>query len=540
MDNYRLKIIEDMKKIVIAAMALGMILPAAAQDTYESGRLLDQDLNGTARYVGMGGAMEALGADISTISTNPAGLGLIRHSQVSASFGFVSQKDVQKFDNLGKTNMSFDQAGFVYNVDFEDPYLNFAFNYHKSRNFDQILNVADHQLRNASLNGLTYSKYMNGKYRLEHDKNGFWGSASDGYRAYTYNQFDDLNVNGLYMGGVDDQGTYMVYNDADMYNFDRAHRGWINNFDFSISGSQSDRLYWGVTVGLKDVNYKGYSEYAERLNRLDEDGSVVDAGVVVYGDDRHIKGTGFDVTAGIIVRPIENSPFRVGLSVATPTFYDLTSENYTELCNRTVYADDPQNGDMFSVAEKYDFKYYTPWKFGVSLGHTIGQTLALGLSYQYTDYGATRNRVKDGYDAYGDEESYTDEPMKRNAEQVFKGVSTLKAGIEIKPVPVLAIRLGYNYVSAAYDENGYRDMSINSLGAMYASTADYVNWKDTNRFTCGLGFWAGRMNIDLAYQYSVTNGVFHPFQAYDKSNVISTADVSNKRHQLLMTLGYTF
>ena len=195
---------------------------------------------------------------------------------------------------------------------------------------------------------------------------------------------------------------------------------------------------------------------------------------------------------------------------------------------------------MFSVAEKYDFKYYTPWKFGVSLGHTIGQTLALGLSYQYTDYGATRNRVKDGYDAYGDEESYTDEPMKRNAEQVFKGVSTLKAGIEIKPVPVLAIRLGYNYVSAAYDENGYRDMSINSLGAMYASTADYVNWKDTNRFTCGLGFWAGRMNIDLAYQYSVTNGVFHPFQAYDKSNVISTADVSNKRHQLLMTLGYTF
>ena len=48
-------------------------MPAAAQDTYESARLLGSDLNGTARYVGMGGAMEALGADISTISTNPAG-----------------------------------------------------------------------------------------------------------------------------------------------------------------------------------------------------------------------------------------------------------------------------------------------------------------------------------------------------------------------------------------------------------------------------------------------------------------------------------
>ena len=64
-----------MKKIVFAAMAWAMFLPAVAQDTYESARLLGEDLNGTARYVGMGGAMEALGADISTIGTNPAGVG---------------------------------------------------------------------------------------------------------------------------------------------------------------------------------------------------------------------------------------------------------------------------------------------------------------------------------------------------------------------------------------------------------------------------------------------------------------------------------
>jgi hypothetical protein len=51
---------------------------------------------------------------------------------------------------------------------------------------------------------------------------------------------------------------------------------------------------------------------------------------------------------------------------------------------------------------------------------------------------------------------------------------------------------------------------------------------------------AGKMNIDLAYQYNVTNGVFHPFQQYEKNSIVSTADVSNKRHQLLLTLGYTF
>ena len=535
----------DMKKIVLAAMALAMVLPAAAQDTYESGRLLGEDLNGTARYVGMGGAMEALGADISTIGTNPAGIGLFRHAQVSASFGLVSQQEAQKFDGLGKTNMSFDQAGFVYPIytgDFDDEsYVNFAFNYHKSRNFDQILNVADHALRNASLNGLTHQKYMNRSYELVYTNNtGYVGRARDGLRAYTYNQFDDLNVNGLYMGGYDEIGTYMNYNDAEMYNFDRAHRGWISDFDFNLSGNAANsRIYWGFTIGVHTVNYKGYSEYAERLTYLDDNNNVCDAGVVAYGDDRRIKGTGFDLTAGIIARPIEESPFRIGLSIATPTFYDLKTENYTDLYNNTVYKVDP-DGDLFSVAEVYEFKYYTPWKFNVSLGHTFGQNLALGLSYEYSDYGAARNRVKDGYDYYDEDNSYTDEPMKRNAEQVLKGVSTLKVGAEFKPVPELAVRLGYNYVSAAYDEQGYRDATLNSIGAMYASTADYVNWKGTNRLTCGLGVKVGQMNIDLAYQYSVTDGVFHPFQNYDPSNYISTADVTNKRHQMLLTLGYTF
>ncbi|MCR5471433.1 MAG: hemin receptor, partial [Prevotella sp.] len=105
-----------MKKIVFTAIAMAVFLPAIAQDTYESARLLGNDLNGTARYVGMGGAMEALGADISTISTNPAGIGLFRHSTASISLGLVSQQDAVKFDGLNKTNMSFDQVGIVYSA----------------------------------------------------------------------------------------------------------------------------------------------------------------------------------------------------------------------------------------------------------------------------------------------------------------------------------------------------------------------------------------------------------------------------------------
>lgn len=517
-----------MKKIVLAVLALATVLPAAAQDTYESARLLGSDLNGTARYVGMGGAMEALGADISTISTNPAGMGLFRHSTASLSFGLQSQQDAQKFDGLNKTVMSFDQIGFVYACRISPTsFVNFGFNYHKSRNFDQILSAAN-SLRNCSQNGLTYYKGEKGLYEFDFNKNGDmigWEPRSD-YRSQIFSQADYLNANTL-MLDPDDKNVY--YNDASGYTFDKAHRGWIADYDFNISGNSNDRFYWGITIGVKDVRYKAYSEYGEAL--VDSKGSC---GSVSIGDQRKITGSGYDIKAGVIFRPVETSPFRIGLSISTPTWYNLTSSNSTYMLNNTPYG----SWDDGRSEESYDFRYYTPWKFGASIGHTIGTSVALGVSYEYSDYGASKNRIIDGYDYYDNANTSTDELMKRNTEQSLKGVHTLKAGLEFKPAPALAIRIGANYVSAAYDKNGVRDMTIDSPGVMYASTTDYTNWKDTYRLTCGLGYKTGGFNVDLAYQYNATNGEFHPFQQYEGS--VSTTDVSNKRHQVLLTLGYTF
>ena len=528
-----------MKKLFFATIATLAMMPAIAQDTYESARLIGGDLNGTARYVGMGGALEALGADISTIGTNPAGVGLFRRSSVNISFGAVSQQGATKFDNLSKTNMSFDQVGFVYSSRMdEDSYINFAFNLHKSRNFDQILSAAN-RLGGISQNGLTYHKATKGNahtggYTLDFNNQdeviGYENETSD-WRAQTYSQSDYLNANMLLLH-PDDQNFY--WTGADSYGFDRAHRGYIYDYDFNLSGNANNRVYWGLTFGVRDAHYKGYSEYIEGL--VDADGH--DAGTVVVGDERRIKGYGFNVKAGVIVRPIEESAFRVGLTVATPTWYDLTSENTTEMLNNSHYGSWKEG----TTSESYDFKFFTPWQFGVSLGHTIGSMLALGASYEYADYGASKNRIKDGYDYYGDEDSFTDELMKRNAEYSLKGVSTIKLGAELKPVPELAVRLGYNYVTAAYDKNGVRDMMIDSPGVMYASTTDYTNWGDTHRITSGLGFKAGKMNIDLAYQYSMTKGDFHPLQDYQNvgSSYNGVTSVDFKRHQLLLTLGYTF
>ena len=245
------------------------------------------------------------------------------------------------------------------------------------------------------------------------------------------------------------------------------------------------------------------------------------------------------MTAGIIFRPAAESPFRIGLSVSTPTWYDLSTSNDTYILNNTS---NPYGYDQGKSNQNYDFKFYTPWKFGLSLGHTIGTQVALGFGYEFSDYTSSTNRVNKGdtywYDNYGYSPSYTDELMKRNTDQSLKGVHTIRVGAEFKPVTEFAIRLGYNYVSSPYEENGVRDAKLESPGVSYSSTTDYVNWKDTHRITCGVGYKVGGMNIDLAYQYNMTKGDFHPFQPYAGNTGVK--DVKFNRHQLLLTLGYTF
>ena len=92
-----------------------------------------------------------------------------------------------------------------------------------------------------------------------------------------------------------------------------------------------------------------------------------------------------------------------------------------------------------------------------------------------------------------------------------------------------------------YNKNAVKDGWLDSYGVSYASSTDYTNWKDTYRITAGIGYRIDKFSIDLAYQYSQTNGTFRPFSdVLDATNTADAVDVSNKRHQMLLSLGYTF
>lgn len=543
-----------MKKIFFSACLLSLFMAHAhAQETYENTKLIDNDLNGTARYVGMGGAMEALGADISVINSNPAGIGLFRRSSGSVSFGLVSQDGASSFKYGNKTNASFDQAGFVYSLrDGRRTFINFGFNYHKSKNFDYILNAAS-GLNGASQHKLSYMKALANENNLDKTSSGWRGKFS-----YT-SQLDNLYYNTLMMTSSDG----FFYNDASRYEFGRAETGYIGEYDFNTSVNVNDRVYLGVTVGIHDVHYTGHSLYSEALVNLNNQ----TAGDITVNDERRITGTGYNASFGIIFRPVDASPFRIGLSVTTPTWYDLKTSNYTYLINNTkADGGGKLQGDYpnYTTGESYEFKLFTPWKFGVSLGHTVGNYLALGASYEYADYSRLDTRVNDGYDVdyWGDvyEHSSSDEPMNRHTRETLKAVSTLKIGAEAKVMPNLAVRAGYNYVSPMFKKEGYKDGNIDSYGSNYSSATDYTNWEATNRYTVGVGYTLGKMSFDLAYQYAQTNGKFHPFadsyldytypgqdsngndvtMTESLDNYANAVKVSNKRNQLLLTLTYRF
>lgn len=525
-------------------------LPVAAQETYENANLTSTDLNGTARYVGMGGAMEALGADVSTIGSNPAGIGLFRRSQLSVSGGLLMQSNGKEYGDGKKTNASFDQIGFVYTTRASrGSNLNFGFNYTKGKNFDFLLNASG-KLGNGSQNNQSYLKHVLGSenyggFDVRKKDDAYIGFASPqaNFVSWTWNQLDYLYFNTL----LPDATTAGKFNNylADSYTFDKASTGYVGNYDFNISGSIQDQFYLGLTFGLKDVHYDSESRYNERLSNGVGDVSVLDI--------RRITGTGFDITAGIIVRPIASSPFRIGAYVKTPTWYDLTTSNVTRIDRNTNTGG---KNDWGKVPNSYDYKLWTPWKFGLSLGHTVGNYLALGLTYEFEDHSTLDSRINDGgyyNDYYGTyyETSSADKSMNKHTKQALKGVSTLKMGAEYKPTSNLALRLGYNYISPKYNKDAQKDPTIVSPGSAYSSSTDFVNWDSTNRFTFGIGYQINKFNVDLAYQYSIQKGTFYPFSTMNfsihdtatgnttsYSNQAVGAKVDNNRGQLLLTVGY--
>lgn len=548
-----------MKKRLFSIGMLAMAAVAAvAQTQYDAARFSGSELNGTARFVGMGGAMSALGADISVIGTNPAGIGLFRSHDLSLSFGF--NKNVTN-SNLGgtevkdeRTRASFDQLGFVYSTKIGNKtdlrYFNIGFNYHKMANFNRQFSSR------GNLNGSSLSWQMQdmmlgtGAYQNQASYDALL-DAENPYTSSAYYGTPFLGSMGVRTGLVDDvtgnDGSFgmMGWNGASGDYYSREEGG-INAYDINLSFNVQDRFYFGATLGVYDVNYSRYSSYYETV--LDDKGN--DNGSFQLNNWFTTDGAGLDLKLGVIVRPMEYSPFRIGFAVHTPIWYSL-NDRYTATLGTDILAFPEKYtenlSDYYAPDASYLLEYQlaTPWKFNVSMGTTFSNVLAVDAEYEFANYAKARYKDAGGYDlaaANGAVDKY------------LKNVHTFRIGMEAKFTPQFSFRAGYNYVTSPIADNSARyvpNLSTNKADYIWfdetRTDPEYHNLKARNTLTLGLGYRGKFMYADVAYKYDFYKSDFYMFDDYrfsnDGNSIVSrnsAAAVNHDRHQLLLTLGVKF
>ncbi|MDR0894816.1 MAG: TonB-dependent receptor [Prevotellaceae bacterium] len=539
-----------MKKIITTALTAFIVLNAGAQTIYDGTLFSNKDLNGTARFVAMGGAMGALGGDLSTIGTNPAGIGIYRSNDVAFTLDLnnLSTKSSYEGNSFSRESnkLFFGNAGFVFANKIGNEtslrYVNFAFNYQRIKSFNR-------EMRSAGSLGIfyddnNYPHYLSQTMVMRNNADGLnqdtWGDnpfmledvgwlSALGYESWLI----DWGTDNLYSSVAEGTSPYMN-------EFFSRERGGINQYDFNVSFNFSDRVYWGVTVGAYDLNYDKYTLYDESFYD-DNTGNPYGDGYSLESRN-NVSGTGIDVKMGLILRPFEYSPFRIGLAVHTPTFYKLTwktsavliSDLYTDnhgnptdnTFQRTIDTYDYTNGKDMAM----EYQLHTPWTYNVSLGYTIGSSLALGAEYEYKDYASTRL-----YHPDGTEMAEENDQMRNGG---MKGVNTFRAGIEYKPIPQFAFRAGYTYSGAAFEKYAVKALPINSI----YTDSDFSNSQELSNYTFGIGYKGKGFYADLTYKYSTQKSEFYPFAYYESGTWYSPAatHVTDNRSQVLLTLGYRF
>ena len=463
------------------AIVMAICSVLSAQTTFDAAKLYDEELNGTARYVGMGGAMSALGSDVSVISHNPAGIGTYRSSDLNTSISFfgssvnidplvtkfspglVNNKTYYSHNNKTDLILSFDNLSIVFSgYDQGDSYMNFGFSYRKLNNISRSLDY--------------YDSYP--------DEDGY-----EVWREYVDNQ-----------------------------------RNTINSYDFNLSCNFSDLLYTGVTFGILSTKTESeghfYDFYGENMHPDYPDGldyTVVDKW-------NYAEGKGFNMALGLIVRPV--SALRLGLSFKTPTWFKQKLE-YEDF----LYADrgedkKDENGNVNSYYDSQDYKFSSPWSINLSAGLTFGKT-AIGAEFErhYTQ----RSSLSIG-----------NTKMESQGAIALKDYSTYKIGLE-QNIGNLAFRLGYNYIEPKFKDNSGPYLNDSKFNQ---SRKDFQvdRLTDSKSYTCGIGYCSepdydgGQFYFDVAYVHSIRNSDVNVNEYNDDVDM----KYNFKTDKVMFTIGWNF
>ena len=522
-----------MKRLVSAlALLAATIVVAEAQNT--SGILLNRDIipassilslsqrevAGTARSMAMGGAFTSLGGDMASLGYNPAGFGMYQRNEISFTLGMgiVKAKNYNAYNygdntsvrcainNIGASFKVYESSGALTAV-------NFAFGYNKTADFNYELqyeglptvsSLADTFSDIANAGGLV----INGNNKIT-DPNGYydfdmnpyyWGSAL-AYKAGLINR----GTNGWYPDEI--------ASGAEMTQQTRLRsRGSAGEFSFAFGFNISNIVYLGASLDIQSISRKQTIYYNEYINYAA--GSAPDGATMPYqlqdfefGQSMQMNGSGIGAKFGVIVRPVDG--LRIGLAVHTPTYYSIAYRYVGQLSSVAAsIGSDPYgwaSSDGYVYANEKTpilqdggenrWTYTTPTRLLAGISYAFGPYAIISADYQFDAY----RSLKVNYTPA--DTGYTNMDFREN----LRNTHTLRAGVEAKALPWLALRVGGGFRRRILK----KDFDTVRFSEPMADKYWYAS--------AGIGFRLGEVtSIDLAYQYRNTR--YTDYYSYHTEN----------------------
>lgn len=500
---------------------LYLIVPLLLTYTFASAQFEDDILRfsrispyGTARSAAMAGAFGALGGDLSTLSTNPAGIGVFRKSEVSFT-------PLLNFNSIESGNRSASKNSFqigtlggvfsMYNPNFDWRGFNVGFNYTNMNNFNRKLSQEVVESPSSLMD--IYALSSNG-YAPEDLDPFFTGLA---YQAYLTNMVDTINY--LYEPVLHPGELVNQYKNI-------KEDGYQGEFDISFGTNYKDKLYLGMTIGIQSIYYKMKSVYTEYA-ALDAPSHL---DFYDLGEYSKLNGVGVNMKFGVIYRPIPE--LRLGAAIHTPTWFNMNYTFETSVYSQFTTPDDPATGRKYEYYDylspyilKRDFNMKTPWRAILSVATVLNQKAIISVDYEYIDYASAK------YSGANDNWSYSS--TNDNIKQLYHGGHNVRIGAEYRLNSEFSFRGGYSYQNTPYKHKGY----------------DFVNsipgGNKTQVISAGFGLNFGQVYCDAAYLYKFSKAttIFYSYLDPEDPNYDIIADpIDNtfKNHEARITVGYRF
>lgn len=363
-----------------------------------------ETINGTARYNAMSGAFGALGGDLSSIETNPAGAAVFLKSEFSVSLNIRNTETASNFYGTNEliendySNLS--QAGGV-----------FVFNTRQNSNWSNV--------------ALAFN------YSIANDFEGLWlASGNSGYAPIT-DLYDSDPV---------------IYGNSDGQYFENYTDGRNNKYSFTIASQYNDNLYVGASINTYDLEYY-QSALIEEYNN-DGNGNTFDVSQVqellTYGD-------GYSFNIGFISKPNDN--VRLGLAYQSPVWYTL-AEEFIEY-DVAIFENDMNTIEDFSGTNGFDYELRTPSKLTGSFAYIFDKQGLISLDYIYKNY----SNIEINSPGFSDENATFNTDL--------ESVGQLRIGTEWR-FDNLSVRGGYHVEKSPYKNALDSDnLEGFSLGAGY-------------------------------------------------------------------------